>query len=137
MLETLETDAQKIKREMDKLYALYMADEISRDGFGGRYHPLEERQKQLTDKMPHLQAEIDFLKVQYLSSDEILTEAKDIYSRWLELEQSEKRKIIENITEKIVIGKEDVAISLCYLPSSAEIMTGGQRNLRDSWRRRA
>jgi site-specific DNA recombinase len=130
LLETLETDAQKIKREMDKLYSLYMADEISRDGFGTRYHPLEERQKQLTDQMPHLQAEIDFLKVQYLSSDEILTEAKDIYSRWLELEQPEKRKIIENITEKIVIGKEDVAISLCYLPSSAEIMTGRQHNLR-------
>ncbi len=137
LLETLETDAQKIKREMDKLYTLYMADEIGRDGFGGRYHPLEERTKQLTEQMPHLQAEIDFLKVQYLSSDEILTEAKDIYSRWLELEQSEKRKIIENITEKIVIGKEDVAINLCYLPSSAEIMTGRQRNLTGSWRRQA
>ncbi|HUV97086.1 MAG TPA: hypothetical protein VMV98_06410, partial [Acidobacteriaceae bacterium] len=120
------------KREMDKLYNLYLADEISREGFGGRYHPLEERVKQITDQMPHLQGEIDFLKVQYLSSDEIFTEAKDIYSRWLELEQAEKRKIIENILQKIVIGKEDVAISLAYLPSSAEIMAERQRNLRDS-----
>jgi site-specific DNA recombinase len=133
LLEALETEAQKTKREMDKLYQLYLADEISRDGFGARYHPLEERQKQFADQMPHLQAEIDFLKVQYLASDEILTEAKDIHSRWLQLEQSEKRKIIENITEKIVIGKEDVAINLCYLPSSAEIMTSRQHTLRGSW----
>jgi site-specific DNA recombinase len=137
LLDALETEAHKTKREMDKLYNLYIADEISRDGFGARYHPLEERQKQFADQMPHLQAEIDFLKVQYLASDEILAEAKDIYSRWLQLEQSEKRKIIENITEKIVIGKEDVAINLCYLPSSAEIMTGRQHNLRDSWQRPA
>jgi len=132
LLKTLETEAQKTKREMDKLYNLYLADEISREGFGARYHPLEERQKQITDQMPHLQGEIDFLKVQYLSSGEILTEAKDVYSRWPELEQTDKRQIIENIMEKIVIGKEDVAISLCYLPSSSEIMSGGQRNVKDS-----
>ena len=137
LLGTLETEAQKTKREMDKLYHLYQADEISRDGFGARYRPLEEREKQITDQMPHLQGEIDFLKVQYLSSDEILSEARDIYSRWLDLEQAEKRKIIENILQKIVIGKEDVAISLAYLPSSAEIMAGRQRNLMDSSQRPA
>jgi site-specific DNA recombinase len=134
LLGSLEAEAQKTKREMDKLYHLYQADEISREGFGARYQPLEERQKQITDQIPHLQGEIDFLKVQYLSSDEILTEARDIYSRWLELEAAEKRKIIENIVEKIVIGKEDVAISLCYLPSSAEIMTERQHDVTGSWR---
>jgi site-specific DNA recombinase len=126
VLESLDTEAQKAKREMDKLYNLYLADEISREGFGARYHPLEERMKQITDQMPRLQAEIDFLKVQYLSSDEILTEARDVYSRWPELEQVEKRRIIENILEKIVIGKEDVSMSLAYLPSSAEIMAERQ-----------
>lgn len=137
LLGALETEAQKIKRDLDKLYNLYLADEISKEGFGARYTPLEERQKQIADQIPHLQGEIDFLKIQYFSSDEILSEARDIYSRWLELEQAEKRKIIENITEKIVIGKEDVAISLCYLPSSAEIMAERQRNVMGSWPRPA
>ena len=83
--------------------------------------------------MPRLQAERDFLKVQYLSSDEILTEARDLYTRWPGLEQEEKRKVIENITEKIVVGKDEVAINLCYLPSASEIMAGKQRNLKGSW----
>ncbi len=82
--------------------------------------------------MPGLQAEIDFLKVQYLSSDDILTEAKDLYTRWPKLSQEEKRKVIENITEKIIIGKDDVTIDLCYIPSSSEIMANRQRNVRDS-----
>jgi len=137
LLASLETESQKARREMDKLYSLYQADEISRDGFGARYRPLEERLQQITDQVPHLQGEIDFLKVQYLSSDEILTEARDVYSRWPDLEQAEKRKIIESILQKIVVGHEDVAISLAYLPSSAEIMTERQRNVRGSWRRRA
>jgi site-specific DNA recombinase len=137
LLQSLEKETQKIKREMDKLYSLYMADEITKEGFGGRYRPLEERLKQLADQMPRLQAERDFLKVQYLSSDEILTEARDLYTRWPSLEQDEKRKVIENITEKIVVAKDEVAINLCYLPSASEIMAGKQHNLRDSWRRPA
>ncbi len=137
LLDTLEAEEQKVRREMDKLYALYQADEISRDGFGARYRPLEERLAQITDQKPHLQGEIDFLKVQYVSSDEIFSRARDVYSHWPHLEQSEKRQIIENITEKIVVGKDDIAINLCYLPSSAEFVTERQRDLRGSWRRQA
>ena len=137
LLESLDTETQKLKREMDKLYALYMADEITKEGFGGRYRPLEERLKQVQDQVPRLQAELDFLKVQYLSSDEILNEARDLYTRWPALDQDDKRQVIENITEKIVIGKDEVAINLCYLPSASEIMAGKQHNLRDSWRRPA
>jgi site-specific DNA recombinase len=137
LLATLDTEEQKLRREMDKLYSLYQADEISRDGFGNRYRPLEERLAQITDERPHLQGEIDFLKVQYVSSDEIFARARDVYSHWPELEESAKRQIIENITEKIVVGKEDISINLCYLPSSAELVTERQRNLMDSLRLRA
>lgn len=133
LLDTLEAEEQKVRREMDKLYSLYQADEISRDGFGGRYRPLEEHLVQITDQKPHLQGEIDFLKVQYVSSDEIFARARDVYSHWPALEASEKRQIIEHITEKIVVGRDDIAINLCYLPASAEIMAKRQRNLRGSW----
>lgn len=132
LLESLESEEQKVRREMDKLYGLYQADEISRDGFGARYRPLEARLAQITDGKPHLQGEIDFLKVQYVSSDEIFARARDLYSRWPELDASAKRQIIENVTEKIVVCKEEVAINLCYLPSSAELVTERQRDLTDS-----
>jgi len=112
---------------MDKVYRAYIDDEIPVKSFGSQYRPLEKRRDQVEEKIPELQAKIDFLRIQYLSSDQILTEARDLYSHWPELTPEEKRKIVENITEKITIGKEDVTINLCYLPSSSEMMTSKQR----------
>ena len=102
------------------------------DSFGRHYRPLEKRIKQINTKIPEIQGEIDFLRIQYLSSDQIINEAKDLYSRWPELTNEEKRKIIDNITEKIIIGNEDVTINLCYLPPSTKSAASGQRNLMDS-----
>ncbi|HKQ76093.1 MAG TPA: hypothetical protein VJ810_20535, partial [Blastocatellia bacterium] len=118
--------------EMDKLFELYLAGEIPKEGFGKRYQPLESRLKQINDQIPQLQGEVDFLKIQHLSSDEIIREARDFYTRWPELDQTEKRQVIETITEKITIGSDEVAIDLCYLPSSSELMASRQRNNRDS-----
>ncbi len=132
LLWSLTEEKHTIKKDMDKTYRLYLDDKITTDGFGIRYKPQEERLKQIEEKIPELQGEIDFLKIQYLSSDKILNEAKDLYSRWPELVVEEKRKIVENITEKIIIGTKDVTINLCYLPSPPKIMTSKQRNLMDS-----
>jgi site-specific DNA recombinase len=131
LLKTLTEDKQKIKTEMEKTYKLYMEDQITPQGFGSLYKPLEERLKQTEDQIPELQGEIDFLKIQYLSSDQMLNQARDLYSRWPDLISEEKRKIVENITEKILIGKGDVTINLCYLPSSSELMTRRPHNFRD------
>jgi len=137
LLNTLGEEKRKTEQDMDKIYRAYTNNEISMDSFGKRYRPLEERLKQIDNQLPEIQGEIDFLKIQYLSSDQIFNEAKDLYSRWLQLTSEEKRKIIENITEKIVIGNEDVSINLTYLPSSFEMMATEQRNHTGSWRRPA
>jgi site-specific DNA recombinase len=140
LLRALIEEERKVKQEMDKTYKLYLDDQITKEGFGARYKPLELRLKQIGDQIPELQGEIDFLKIQYVSKDEVLNEAKDLYSRWQQLSSEEKRKIVESITEKIIVGTEDVTINLCYLPSPAptpaspELMASGQRNFRDSWR---
>ncbi len=116
LLGVLEVERGKIRRETDKLYELYLGDRITAEGFGERYHPLAERLKQIEDQLPRLQAELDYQQIQLLSSDQVVADARDLYSRWPQLEQGEKRSIIEAITERIVIGKEEVAIDLSYLP---------------------
>jgi site-specific DNA recombinase len=129
LLTTLTDEIQKIKKEMDKTYQLYLDEEISKKGFGERYKPMEERLEQIDEQTLKLQAEITYLKVQYASSDEVLNEAKDLYSRWPTLERAEKRQIIENITEKVIIGEKEVTINLCYLPFFPEMMTDKARNV--------
>ncbi|MBI4767695.1 MAG: recombinase family protein [Deltaproteobacteria bacterium] len=106
VLNTLIGEEKKLRVEMDKVYRLYIDDEITSEGFGQRHKPMEEQLKQITDQIPELQGEIDFLKIQYLSSDQILNEARDLYSRWPDLQPIEKRKIIENITDRIVINQD-------------------------------
>jgi len=126
-------EEKKITQEMDKTYHLYLDDEITSQGFGKIYKPLEKRLQQIGEQIPEVQGEIDFLKIQYLSRDEILNEAKDLYSRWNNLSTEERRKIVENITEKVIIGKDDVIINLCYLPTtSPEVTASSQRNFTDS-----
>ncbi len=120
LLSHLEAEQGKIRREMDKLYDLYMSDEITKTGFGEKYHPLSERLEQVENQQPELQAELDVLKIHYLSSDEILSEARDLYGRWGNLAPEEKRTIVEAITESIVVGKDEIAIELLYLPSAAD-----------------
>jgi site-specific DNA recombinase len=128
LLGSLGTERDRVLKDMDKVYRLYMDDQITPEGFGRQYKPLEERLKQIEDQIPELQGEIDFMRIQYLSSDNILTEAKDLYSHWPELTTTEKRSIIETITQRITITSEEVSIDLCYLPSSSEIAAKEQRN---------
>lgn len=132
LLRALTEEEKRVRQEMEKVYRLYLDDQITSPGFGSRYKPLEERLNQIEDQVPQLQAEIDFLRIQYLSSDQILTEAQDLYSRWEDLSSEEKRKIVESITENIIVGEGEVTIHLAYLPSAAESMAGRQRNFRDS-----
>jgi len=132
LLQAVNREAQKVDQEIDKVYRLYIDEKIDSDGFGVKYKPLNERKKQIEDQVPQLQAEIDFLKVQYMSSDEILSEAKDLYSRWPKLNNEEKRRIIETITEKIIIGADDITINLCYLPPSSQKASSWQHGHTDS-----
>ncbi|HEY6803861.1 MAG TPA: recombinase family protein [Pyrinomonadaceae bacterium] len=132
LLTALETKKRKLKADMDKMMRLYLDGSISSEGFGHEYRPLEEQLSQLDEQVPELQADLDFMTIQCLSRDEIVEEAKDLYTHWHDLEASDKRQVIENTVERIVIGQEDVTIQLSYVPSPPVNMAKGQRNLTDS-----
>lgn len=123
LLGVLTAEQEKLQKEMDKLYELYIAGEIPRNGFGKRYQPLEERVRQLGEEIPRVQGELDFLKIQYLSSDEVIAGAQDLYSRWPDLDPGEKRRIVETITDEIIVEAAEVTIHLCYLPSRQTVTT--------------
>ena len=50
--------------------------------------------------------------------EEALGEARDLTTRWAELPDTEKRQIVEAITDRIVIGRDDVEIMLLHLPDA-------------------
>jgi site-specific DNA recombinase len=128
LLEVLGREEERLREDMDKTYRLYLDDKLGAEGFGERYRPLEERARQLKEELPRLEAEIDFLSIQHLSSHEVVAEARDLYGRWGDLPFDERRAIIEAIVDRITVGKDEVEIDLAYLPSPSEMVAERDRS---------
>lgn len=126
--DTLMAEAKILKPKIDGVFDLYLDGKITKAEFSNRYQPLKTRADQIDDQIPQLQAEIDFLKIQHLSSDQILQEAQNLSRLWPLMTTEEKREIAENILEKIVVGDKEININLAYLPHSSEIMATRQRS---------
>jgi site-specific DNA recombinase len=119
ILEVLLKEQKKLAASVDMLHDLYQSGAVDKAGFGAKYHPMAARQRQLEDEVPQVQAELDVLKISHLSQEEIITGARDLYTRWPELPQEEKRRIVEAITDRIIISNDEVEINLFYAPPSS------------------
>lgn len=129
MLSAHEREIQKVRDAMTRTHQLYLDGGITVEGFREFYMPVEQRLNQLKAELPKLQAEMDLLRVNNLSADEVLSEAQGLYDRWPKLPTEDKRKIAESIIEKVVIGDREIDITFSCLPSSEE-MTKTQQQLR-------
>jgi site-specific DNA recombinase len=127
LLSTLGNELKRLESEIDKAYVLFHDSIIDKRAFADRYRPLEARKRQLDEEIPTLQAELDVLQITQLSHEDIVVGAKDLYTRWPDLAHEEKRRIVEAITKRITIGKEEVSIDLLYEPSREELapLNGG------------
>lgn len=120
-----EAELARLNKEDDRLYALYQSGEFSAEDYGRRFRPLGARRNELEDEIPHLQAECDVLRITLASDLEAFSEARDLYAQWHTLEMPEKRSLVEAITDKIVVGKEEIEIHLISIPMSG---TSGERS---------
>jgi site-specific DNA recombinase len=127
LLDTHRREIQKVKDEMRQTHQLYLDKQISGEGFRDLYAPAEERKKQLEAELPKLEAEVDFLKINNLSVENVLDESHTLYERWPNLPQEEKRQIAESLIEKIVVGDGRVEISYSIRPSSVDSCKNLQR----------
>ena len=116
LLQGIIKERDRVAGAMDRVYQLYLDEQISSEGFGTRYKPLEEQRRQLDDELPRLQAELDYLKISQISRHEILDNAKSLYERWPSLSHDDKLQVAEALVDKITIGREEVTVELCYLP---------------------
>lgn len=126
LLEAHQREIQKVKDEMRQTHQLYLKGQISGDGFRDLYGPAEERLNQLNAELPKLEAEVDFLKVNKLSADDVVRESATLHDRWPKMETDDKRKIVEALVEKIVIGESDIDITYSCTPSSEELCKSQQ-----------
>jgi site-specific DNA recombinase len=121
LLAVQREELQRVQKEIQRTYELYQQEKLDSAGFSKFYGPLNERQKQIQAAIPSLEAELDMLKVNSLSAEEVATQAGNLYAHWQTMQTEEKRELIEIVTDKIVIGKEEITINLYYAPSCEEM----------------
>ncbi len=116
LLETLRREEKNLRSEMDKVYQLYVADQITPQGFGERHKPMEARLSELREEIPKTEAAVDFLKINLLSADEILNEAGRLSHFWPNMTPQGKRRVVEAVVERLTYDGDELTIALSYLP---------------------
>jgi site-specific DNA recombinase len=127
LLKKTQADISRIRKEIKELVDLRLKAELTTETLAPLLKPLEAQVQELEHGLPELEAEVDFLKIEYLSSETVLEGAKDLYHNWSMIDFEEKRSIVEMITSQITIGKSNINICLSYLPSPRLAQNVGKR----------
>ncbi len=130
----LVSEMADLRFKIQNLLDLHQTKQIPTEGFSVHYMPLYEQLQQKEAYSGQLLGEIDALTMQCQSTEEVFSEAQDLHSQWKNKSSEEKRAIIEDITHKIVIDKQELEIVLKGIPRtlSPELMAKRERNFKDS-----
>jgi site-specific DNA recombinase len=128
LLQTLVRERERVQGEMDRVYRLYLDDRLDVELFDERYGPLAARRREIDEELPRLEGEVDFLKVEHLSGEEVTAGIEDFYVRWPGMAPEEKRTLVETYVRRVTVGKDDISFSLYYFPSPSKVTSKGQRS---------
>ena len=126
-LASLQRQIQKVRDEMNQTHRLFLEGQITSQGFGQFYKPAEERLNQLLSELPRLESEVSRLKVHKVSAEEVIHEAKTLYSQWPKLDTNRKREIIEAVFERIEVHEGKIKVTYSGVPTSEELCKNQQQ----------
>ncbi|MFM2294316.1 MAG: hypothetical protein RLZZ350_729 [Verrucomicrobiota bacterium] len=106
---------------------MFLDKVITPQGFGDLYNPAEQRLNQMLAELPKLEADLARLKVDKVSVEEVIHEARNLYEQWPKLGVDQKRAIVESIFERVEIGEGKIKITYSGLPSSEELCKNQQQ----------
>jgi site-specific DNA recombinase len=121
LLDKRQKEAEKLTLDTERMLRLYLDGNIGAEDFKKFNQPLSVQRGQLDEELVRLQSEIDVLKIDNLSSEQMVTEAIDLHTRWPEMTLEEKRRVAELMVRTIVIGDGEIEFNLVQLPSYQEI----------------
>lgn len=132
LLDGRKKKKEELEERIEKIIALHIDNQISKEAFRS-YHdqPYEELQE-VKQEILQLETEIQATSMEHSSVEMVVDSATSLYTNWDNFKHSQKRKLIEMITERITIGKDDqIHIKLYRLMPDdhfSELETNGQHN---------
>ncbi|WP_340201976.1 recombinase family protein [Ascidiimonas sp. W6] len=134
-LQKLRREKDKLDKQIESILLLHTEGKIATEAFHTYHQKPYEQIQQVESSITELERDISFDNVAEKSTNEVLELAKNLFEKWEHLTHEQKREVIETITEKIIIGKEEIDINLYkILPDSEshpflESQTNGQHTL--------
>ena len=121
LLDKRRKEAEKLAQDTERMLRLYLDGNIGAEDFKKFNQPLSDQRGQMDEELVRLQSEIDVLKIDNLSSEQMVTEALDLHARWPDMSLEEKRRVAELMVRTIVVGDGEIEFNLVQLPSYQEI----------------
>ncbi|UPT67944.1 MAG: hypothetical protein M0D57_04590 [Sphingobacteriales bacterium JAD_PAG50586_3] len=107
----------ELRTQIQNLLSLFHEGQVKKEAFASYHDPLYNELQQREQSLAEVQSKIDLLGMDTLNNEQVIQDARDLYSLWETFSQEDKRTIIESITEVITIGKEDIEIKLNAIPT--------------------
>jgi site-specific DNA recombinase len=135
LLAAQQAEEARLSAKMDGLLDLFLVQKLSKDDFGARYQPLEAQRNQVRQTLPQLQGELDALTIARASTLQVVAEAQDLHTHWPSLDPDEKRRIVEQLCERITVAAGEIEFELAFRPTHAQPKTATERQhiARGSW----
>lgn len=121
LLDKRRKETDKLGQDTERMLRLYLDGNIGAEDFKKFNQPLSDQRGQMDEELVRLQSEIDVLKIDNLSSEQMVNEALDLHARWPEMSLEEKRRVAELMVRTIVVGDGEIEFNLVQLPSYQEI----------------
>lgn len=133
-IPNLTEEISDLNSKLQSLIDLHHTKQLKTEGFANHYNPIYEQKEQKEAYKNQLLGEIDALKIQSQTTDDVFHEAQDLHSQWHSKTSEEKRRMVEDITSSITIDKEDITISLKGIPRDpfSKLMVDWQQNSKGS-----
>ncbi len=130
-IEALKHEEDVLNKRIEKLLLLHAKDKIETKAFDSYHQKPYEQLQQVRESINELEDEVTLGLGGKKSADYILEMARDLYARWDTLLHEQKREVIETITDRIVVGTDEITIDLYKIlpdshhPTLSELGTNG------------
>lgn len=111
-VEQLKKKRGEVKEQIQNLFTLHSKGQIPTEAFNEYHKEPYEQSQQLQNSISQLENEILVDSALKKSTEYVINNSKEIYTKWDSYERDKKRTIIEAILDTIVIGTDTIDINL-------------------------
>ncbi len=88
---------------------------IDKETFSSRFEPLTIQRDNISQEVPRLQGEIDFLKSEDVGRQYVVNQATTLAALWPELTYGARQEITKEVAERIKVSKDSLHFDIHHI----------------------